>query len=109
MRNMVKIALGTLMLCGAVAAVTGPAAAQVRFGIGVAPAYVPAPSCYDVYGNYAYSYPYCTAYGTPAYVAPSVQFRFGERHDRGDHHIDRDRGDRGHEMRGGDRGEHRGR
>lgn len=111
MKNITKLALGTVMLCGAAVAATPPAAAQVSFGIGGGPgypAYAPAPSCYDVYGNYVYSYPYCTAYGAPAYVAPSVQFRFGERHDRDDHHFDRgdhDRGDRGHAMRGGDRGE----
>lgn len=115
MKNITKLALGTVMLCSVAVAATAPAAAQVSFGIGVGPgypAYAPAPSCYDAYGNYVYSYPYCTAYGAPAIVAPSVQFGFGERHDRGDHHVDRDdrgRGDSGHAMRGGDRGEHHGR
>lgn len=110
MKNISKLALGTVMLCGVAIAATAPAAAQVSFGVRVGPgypAYAPVPACYDAYGNYVYSYPYCTAYGAPAVVAPSIQFGFGVR-DRDDHHFDRDdhgRGDRGHEMRGGDRGE----
>ena len=109
MKNITKVAFGAVMLCGVAVAAAAPASAQVRLGIGVGPAYpayAPAPACYDAYGNYVYSYPYCTAYGAPAYVAPSVQFRFGDRHDRDDHRAVNDRGDRGHEMRGGDRGEH---
>ena len=107
MRNIGKLALGTVMLCGLAVAATAPAAAQVHVRIGVGPAYpayAPAPACYDAYGNYVYAYPYCTAYGAPVVVAPSVQFGFGDRHDRDDHHFDR--GDRGHAVvRGGDRGE----
>jgi hypothetical protein len=108
MKNITKFALGTVMLCGVAVAATAPAAAQVSFGIGVNPGYPAyASSCYDAYGNYLYSYPYCTAYGAPAIIAPSLQFGFGDRHDRDDHHFDR--GDRGHMVRGGDRGEHHGR
>ncbi|HEX5280581.1 MAG TPA: hypothetical protein VFW28_10935 [Micropepsaceae bacterium] len=76
MRTIAKLAIGAAMACGAAVAATAPAAAQVSFGIGVGPAYpyaapvAPAYSCYDAYGNYLYSYPYCTAY--PAYVAPPV-------------------------------------
>lgn len=108
MKNISKFAIGTVMLCGLAVAATAPAAANVRVGIGVGPvypAYAPAPACYDAYGNYVYSYPYCTAYGAPAIVAPSVQFGFGERHDRDGHRFDGDHGDRGHAIRGGDRGE----
>lgn len=107
MKNISKLALATVTLCGVAVAAAAPAAAQVSVGIGMGPGYVPAPACYDAYGNYLYSYPYCTAYGAPAYVAPSVQFGFGERHDWDNHHIVR--GDLGHAMRGDDRGEHHGR
>lgn len=108
MKNITKLALGTVMLCGVAIAAAAPAAAQVSFGIGVGSgyqAYAPAPACYDAYGNYVSSYPYCTAYGAPA---PFVQFGFGDRHYGDDHRFDRgghDRGDDGHAMRGGDRGE----
>jgi len=99
MRKITKIAIGAAMACGAAVAVAAPAAAQVSFGIGVGPAYgpaygyvappppvVPAYSCYDAYGNYIYSYPYCTAYAAPVYVPPVVEpyfgigFGFGGRH-----------------------------
>jgi len=80
MRTIAKLAIGAAMACGAAVAATAPAAAQVGFGIGVAPPYVaPAPVCYDAYGNYIYSYPYCTAY-PDYYVAPPViapYFGFG--------------------------------
>src|SRR5205823_5003301 len=89
MRNLTKLAIGAVLACGAAIATAAPAAAQVSFGIGVgapvvpvAPAY-PAYSCYDPYGNYVYSYPYCTAYSYPApvytapYTAPIVEPYFG--------------------------------
>ena len=85
MRKITKIAIGAAMACGAAVAVAAPAAAQVSFGVGVGPAYgyvapppvVPAYSCYDAYGNYIYSYPYCTAYAAPVYVPPVVEPYFG--------------------------------
>src|SRR5579872_7374378 len=75
MKMIAKLAIGAMMAGGVAVAAAAPAAAQVEFGLGVgpvapvAPAY---PSCYDVYGNYIYSYPYCTAYGNPGYVEPYV-------------------------------------
>jgi hypothetical protein len=85
MRKIMKIAIGAAMACGAAVAVAAPAAAQVSFGVGVGPAYgygypapvVPAYSCYDGYGNYLYSYPYCTAYAAPVYGGPVVEPYFG--------------------------------
>ena len=80
MRTIAKLAIGAAMACGAAVAATAPAAAQVSFGIGVGPAYpyaVPAYSCYDAYGNYIYSYPYCTAYAAPVYAPPVVEPYFG--------------------------------
>jgi hypothetical protein len=125
MRTIVKLAVGAVMACGAAVAVAAPAAAQVSFGFGVggppvvAPAY-PAYSCYDAYGNYVYSYPYCTAYSYAAPVyGPSVvepYFGIGIGGGWGYGHRDFDRGghDRGFHggggvaVRGGDRGHHRG-
>jgi hypothetical protein len=90
MRTIAKLAIGAAMACGAAVAVAAPAAAQVSFGVGVgvpgaygyvAPApVVPAYSCYDAYGNYIYSYPYCTAYAAPYYYGyggPVVEPYFG--------------------------------
>src|SRR6185437_7656732 len=87
MRKITKIAIGAAMACGAAVAVAAPAAAQVSFGVGVGPAYgygyappppvVPAYSCYDAYGNYIYSYPYCTAYVAPVYAPPVIEPYFG--------------------------------
>jgi hypothetical protein len=84
MRTIAKLAIGAVMAGGAAFAVAAPAAAQVGFGIGVGPGYaypaVPAPaySCYDGYGNYIYSYPYCTAYyAPPIYAPPVVEPYFG--------------------------------
>ncbi len=86
MRKFVKMGLGAVLACGAAVAVAAPAAAQVSFGIGVGPAYgyvappppvVPAYSCYDAYGNFIYSYPYCTAYAAPVYAPPVVAPYFG--------------------------------
>src|SRR5579864_8002364 len=85
MKKITKIAVGAAMACGAAVAVAAPAAAQVSFGVGVGPGYgyvapapvVPAYSCYDAYGNYIYSYPYCTAYAAPVYAPPVVEPYFG--------------------------------
>jgi hypothetical protein len=118
MKNMTKIAIGMLMICGAAVSATAPAAAKVSIGIGVGSAYAPPvyPACYDAYGNYVYAYPYCTAYGAP--VAPYVQFGVGvdrgdHRFDRDDHRVDRNDGhgdrDQGYAMRGSDHNDHRGR
>lgn len=74
MKTIAKLAVGAVMACGVAFAATAPAAAQVEFGLGVGPV-APAPvypSCYDAYGNYIYSYPYCTAYVYPGYVEPYV-------------------------------------
>ena len=84
MKTIAKLATGAILACGLAAATTAPAGAAVRFGVGIGtPVVVPpaAYSCYDVYGNYVYSYPYCTAAAVP-YVAPQVHLRFGDR-DRG--------------------------
>ncbi len=119
MRKIAKIGLGVALACGAAVAVAAPAAAQVSFGIGVGPAYgyappppvVPAYSCYDAYGNYVYSYPYCTAYAAPVYgyggpvVAPYFGIGLGFGGYGWGGHRDFDRGhdfDRG--FRGGERG-----
>jgi hypothetical protein len=108
MKTIAKLATGAILACGLTAAATAPAAAAVRFNIGIGAPVVAAPSpysCYDAYGNYAYSTPYCTAYTAP-YVAPQVQFTFGDRdRDRGAFH-DRDRGPQAgrsdqHDVRGG--------
>lgn len=106
MRTIAKLATSAILVCGLAAAATVPASAAVRFGIGIgAPVVAPpvAYSCYDAYGNYVYSYPYCTAYPAP-YVAPQAGFVFGGR-DRDAFHSDRDRGrDVDHSHDRGDRG-----
>lgn len=104
MRNITKLGIGAAMICGGVIATAAPAAAQISFGIGVGPAYRPYPvrpaypSCYDAYGNYLYSYPYCAAYAPPAYVPPVVQpyYRWDRdwdwrRREAWEHRFDRDR------------------
>jgi hypothetical protein len=76
MKTFTKFAIGTAMACGLAVAAVAPAAAQVGFGFGVAPVAPAYPSCYDGYGNYIYSYPYC-AYTSPAYVEPYVGVGLG--------------------------------
>ena len=112
MRNITKFGVSAVMACGAAISTVAPAAAQVSFGIGVGPGYpaysAPAyPSCYDAYGNYVYSYPYCTAYASP----PVVQPYYGWDRDRDwwrhrDFDLRRDR-DREVAMRDRERREHR--
>lgn len=108
MKTIAKLGMGVVLVCGLAAAATAPASAQVRFGVGInPPAVVPPPaySCYDAYGNYVYSYPYCTAYPAP-YVGPSLSFRFGDRDRDWRRFHDRDR-DRGRNWdRSFDRGDH---
>lgn len=83
MRSITKLGITAAMICGAAIATAAPAAAQINFGIGIGPTYRPYAarpafaSCYDVYGNYVYSYPYCTAYAPPTYVPPAVQPYYG--------------------------------
>jgi len=105
MKATTKLAMSAVLACGAVFAVAGPAAAQVRFGFGVGPGYaVPAPTytCYDAYGSYISTDPYCNAYGAPSYAPPAYYGGYGYEQrgwdrDR-DRHYDRDR-DRDHRDR----------
>ena len=93
MKTIAKFATGAILAGALTATAIAPAGAAVRFGVGIGAPVGPAYSCYDGYGNYVYSYPYCTAYSTP-YVAPQIQLRFGDRdHGRRDYHYqDRDHG-----------------
>src|SRR5437763_9920255 len=92
MRTIAKLAASAVIACGAALASTAPAAAQVSFGVGIGapvapvyPAYPAYSSCYDGYGNYVYSYPYCTEYAAPVYpvypapvyAAPVIEPYFG--------------------------------
>jgi len=112
MKTLVKLAAGAILACGLAAAATAPASAAVRFGIGIgAPVVAPpvAYSCYDVYVNYVYSYPYCTASAVP-YIAPQVHLTFGDRdRDHGHAFFDHGRNHGYQAGRGYDHGDHGGR
>jgi hypothetical protein len=109
MKTIAKLATGAILACGLAAAATAPAIAAVHFNVGIgAPVVTPpaAYACYNAYGNYVYSYPYCTAYPAP-YVASQVNLTFGDR-DRGAFR-DQDR-DHGRQVgRGDDHGDRGGR
>ena len=89
MKKFAKVALGTLMLAGAVTAVaSSPADARVVVGFGVGPgyygpAYYPRYACdpysrwYNPYRCDYYGPAYGPAYYGPAYYGPSIGFSFG--------------------------------
>ena len=111
MKTIAKLATGVILACSLATAATVPASAGVRFSVGLgAPVVAPTAtySCYDAYGNYISTSPYCSEYPAP-YAAPSFNLTFGGRdRDRGEFH-DRDR-DHGravsHSFDRGDRGDH---
>jgi hypothetical protein len=82
MNSITKFALGAAVICGVAAATTAPAAAQVSFGLGIGAPVAPVEPvyayCYDAYGNYIYSYPYCAAYDYGPIIEPYVGLGFND-------------------------------